>query len=84
MTRKASQIGSDSTSPVFAAYVDVDTDADAKRKLLEELFSPDGYAFNVGRLTVATCDFARTVYSYCDTPGDVDMKSFSIDYDREF
>ena len=30
------------------------------------------------------CDFGRVCYSYNDTPGDVEMKNFSIDYDREY
>jgi glucosylceramidase len=67
-----------------ACYMISRLDKSAKRALMEELFSPSGLNFNVGRLTVATCDFARTVYSYCDTPGDVEMKHFSIDYDRDY
>ena len=57
---------------------------DARNSLMEEFFSPSGLNFNVGRLTVAACDFNRTVYSYDDVPGDVELKHFSIDDDREY
>lgn len=59
-------------------------DEAARRDLIEDLFSPSRMGFGVGRLTVAQCDFGRAVYSYCDTPGDVGMEHFSIDYDREY
>ncbi len=59
-------------------------DKDAREELMKNLYSQSGMGFNVGRLTVAQCDFGRVVYSYDDTPDDIEMKNFSIDYDREY
>lgn len=59
-------------------------DKDVRDKLMEDLFSESGMGFNIGRLTVAQCDFGRVVYSYNDTPNDVEMKNFSIEYDRKY
>jgi glucosylceramidase len=59
-------------------------DPEKRAELLDHLYSPQRFNFNVGRTTVAQCDFGRVCYSYNDTPGDVEMKHFNIDYDREY
>jgi glucosylceramidase len=67
-----------------ACYMISQLDKDIGAKLLEDIFSPSGMGLNVGRTTVAQCDFGRVCYSYNDTPDDIQMKNFTIDYDREY
>ncbi len=67
-----------------ACYMINQLDEDVRDKLLTDIFSPSGMGFNVGRTTVAQCDFGRVCYSYNDHPDDIDMKHFSIDYDRDY
>jgi glucosylceramidase len=59
-------------------------DPDARESVLSDLFSPSGLGLNIGRLTVAQCDFGRVAYSYDDEPDDVSLKHFSVDYDRGY
>ena len=50
---------------------------------LATLFAPDQAAFSLCRTPVGANDFARQWYSYDETPGDFDLKHFSIANDRE-
>ena len=52
--------------------------------LLEELFSPEELNLSIGRLNVGPSDYATRIYSYDDTPDDVEMKDFSIAHDRQY
>jgi glucosylceramidase len=47
------------------------------------LFAPDQAAFTLCRTPIGANDFARKWYSYDETPGDFDLKQFSIANDRE-
>ena len=68
-----------------SCYMLSQLDREAKDEVMNNLFSESsGMGFNVGRTTVAQCDFGRVVYSYNDTPDDMEMKNFNIDYDREY
>lgn len=58
-------------------------DKNKRDEVMNNLFSESEMGFNVGRLTVAQCDFGRVVYSYNDTPDDIEMKNFSIGPDHE-
>ncbi len=59
-------------------------DPEKRKEVLQNLYSTkDGMGFNVGRLTVAQCDFGRYPYSYNDEPDDIEMKNFSIEPDKE-
>jgi glucosylceramidase len=54
----------------------------AQRKaLLEELFSPAGGNFSVGRLCVGSSDYAETPYCFAPVPGDMEMKHFDASHD---
>ena len=44
--------------------------------LLKELFSPEELNLSIGRLNVGPSDYATRIYSYDDTPDDVEMKDF--------
>jgi glucosylceramidase len=58
---------------------------DAPRKaLLEELLGEDGMGFSVARTSVGQSDYGRVRYSYDDTPEDLELKDFSLDYDRPY
>jgi glucosylceramidase len=67
-----------------SCYLFSQLEPEAREAVLKDLFSPSGMSLNIGRTTVAQCDFGRVAYSYDDVPGDVEMKHFSIDYDREY
>ena len=50
--------------------------------VLNALFGPDGVHFTFCRLPVGANDYARDWYSYNETPGDFEMKNFSIERDK--
>ncbi len=59
-------------------------DGELSRSVLKNLFDPDsGAGFTVMKSPIAACDFASAGpwYSYCDTPGDTALKTFSIERD---
>jgi glucosylceramidase len=53
-----------------------------RTRALADLFADDGAAFNLCRTPIAANDIARKWYSYAETPGDFDLKDFSIANDR--
>ncbi|HEY7087481.1 MAG TPA: glycoside hydrolase family 30 beta sandwich domain-containing protein [Tepidisphaeraceae bacterium] len=52
-------------------------------RALQSLFSADGCAFNLARLPIGASDYAESAYSLDDTPGDLELKDYSIDRDRK-
>ncbi len=61
-----------------------DMDESQKQAFLRDCFSPEGLNYNSGRIHIGACDFSRGLYSYCDTPDDTELKTFSIDCDRPY
>lgn len=57
---------------------------DVRRKLLNDIFSRQGINLSMIRLNCGASDYSTELYSYNDTPGDVEMKNFSIDHDRAY
>ena len=59
---------------------------DAERApLMHDLFAPGEMAFNVCRTCIGASDYARTVYSFDDSPTpDPELKKFSIDHDKAY
>jgi glucosylceramidase len=55
-----------------------------RKSLLTELLGNDGMGFNVARTSVGQSDYGRVRYSYDDTVDDLDLKDFSLDYDRSY
>lgn len=51
---------------------------------LSDIYGKDGLNLSVARVSIGSSDYSTAVYSYCDTPGDTELKTFSIDTDREF
>lgn len=58
------------------------TSAD-RQQAISALFGDDGCAFNLARLPIGASDFATDGYSLAETPGDFDLKSFSIARDQK-
>lgn len=51
--------------------------------ILDEMFTAGkGANFTIIRTPIGASDFATDYYSYNDTPGDLEMKNFSIEHDR--
>ena len=67
-----------------SAWVLANMPADKRQKLLRELFTPEGCNLGAIRLNIGASDYSTGLYSYNDTPGDVEMKNFSLARDDEF
>lgn len=58
---------------------------DARLKLLESYFSPNGIEYNLGRVPMAGCDFSNRTYTYNDKEFDVALTNFNLTWeDRDF
>lgn len=58
--------------------------AERRNAFLSDIYGADGLNLSVGRLSVGASDYSPFVYSYCDTPNDTNLTTFSIAPDREF
>ncbi len=58
-------------------------DPSEKKAILDELFDSDKCNFNYCRTPIGASDFATDFYSYNETAGDYEMKSFSIERDKK-
>jgi len=54
-----------------------------REQILSALFGNDGCAFTLARLPIGASDFAIDAYSLDDTPGDLELKNFSIARDQK-
>jgi len=53
--------------------------SDRRRALLEMVFSPvNGAGLRGCRLNIGSSDYSTALYNYNETPGDVEMKNFSV------
>ncbi|MDD4816640.1 MAG: glycoside hydrolase family 30 protein [Victivallaceae bacterium] len=53
-------------------------------EVIQAYFSTDnGNCYNLCRTHMNSCDFSLGNYACCDTPGDVELKTFSIDRERQ-
>ncbi|QTN28179.1 glycoside hydrolase family 30 protein [Rhodoferax sp. AJA081-3] len=53
-------------------------------QVLRDYFHPiQGHGYSLCRVHMNSCDFALGNYAHADMPGDVDLKHFTIDRDRE-
>lgn len=55
-----------------------------RKEFLSSCFSAEGLNYSIGRTHINSCDFSFGNYAYCDQKGDCDLKSFSLDCDREY
>ena len=67
-----------------SAWILANMPKEKREKLLRELFTPEGCNLRAMRLNIGASDYSTGLYSYDDTPGDVDMKNFSLARDDEF
>ena len=67
-----------------SAWVLANMPSEKREKLLRELFTPEGCNLGAVRLNIGASDYSTGLYSYDDTPGDVDMKNFSLARDDKF
>lgn len=54
-----------------------------REKVLRAYFGDEGARYSLTRTHINSCDFSLKNYSYAPVPGDKDLKSFSIDEDRD-
>jgi glucosylceramidase len=57
--------------------------AEKREAALKELFSPEGANFTLSRAPIGANDFSLGWYSLNETPGDYEMKHFSIERNRQ-
>ncbi|MGN0833038.1 MAG: hypothetical protein ACI4RD_05260 [Kiritimatiellia bacterium] len=68
-----------------SAWLLAQLSAEKRRAVLEAVFSRErGAALSGIRLNIGASDYSTAIYCYDDTPGDVEMKHFSIDRDRHW
>ena len=52
-------------------------------KILKAYFSKEGANYSLTRTHISSCDFSLKNYTYAPIEGDIELKSFSIDEDRD-
>ena len=57
--------------------------AEKRAEIIQSYFGKNGNRYNMGRTHINSCDFSLGNYSYCDTPGDIELKRFSISRDKK-
>ena len=57
--------------------------AEKRAEIIQSYFGINGNRYNMGRTHINSCDFSLSNYSYCDTPGDIELKKFSISRDKK-
>ena len=66
-----------------AGYVLKKMPAAKQEEILQAYFNPDkGLGYTLCRTHINSCDFSTENYAYDETPGDVELKNFSIERDR--
>ena len=66
-----------------SAYLLNNVSKENREKVLEAYFGEEGARYSLTRTHMNSCDFSLSNYSYAPVEGDKDLKSFSIDEDRE-
>ncbi|WP_066627500.1 glycoside hydrolase family 30 protein [Labilibacter marinus] len=68
----------DASAEVFAKL-----SKDKRNELINAYYGIDGIDYSLLRTTIHSCDFSSESYTYVED-GDIELKSFDIDHDREF
>ena len=66
-----------------SAYVLNQLSEEKRDEVIKAYFSPEGANYSLTRTHINSCDFSVTNYAYANTPGDVDLKDFSIQEDLD-
>ncbi len=54
-----------------------------KEEIIEAYFGLSGNKYNMGRSHINSCDFSLNNYAHCETPGDIELTTFSINRDKK-
>ena len=54
-----------------------------KDEIIEAYFGETGNNYSIGRTHINSCDFSLENYAHCETPGDIDLKKFSISRNKK-
>lgn len=68
--------------PESSCYLLSRLPAEKRAAVLRMVWTPAGAGLSVARLQVGSSDYSLRAYTYDDTPGDTELKSFSIEPDR--
>jgi len=66
-----------------SAYLLNKLSKDNRDKVLEAYFGESGAKYSLTRTHISSCDFSINNYTYAPIEGDVEMKKFSIEEDRD-
>lgn len=66
-----------------SAYVLSQLSSEKRSEIIEAYFGDSGAKYSLTRTHINSCDFSLSQYSYAPVPGDIHLKNFSIDKDRE-
>ena len=61
-----------------SAWILANMPDEKRERLMRELFTPEGCNLGAIRLNMGASDYSTGLYSYDDTPGDVEMRDFSL------
>ncbi|WGH76933.1 Ig-like domain-containing protein [Tenacibaculum tangerinum] len=61
-----------------SAEVLMSLNSTVRTNLLKELYDPSNNAVSIVRISIGASDLSNSVYTYNDTPGDVNMTNFSL------
>ena len=67
-----------------SAWILANMPPEKRERLLRDLFTAEGCNLGAIRLNMGASDYSTGLYSYNDTPGDVEMKDFSLARDDNF
>ncbi len=67
-----------------AAYTFFKMSKDKQEELMEQYFGESGNKYNFCRTHIQSCDFSLGNYAYVDDPDDKELKSFSLERDKEY
>ncbi len=59
--------------------------ADKQQEIINAFFDKEkGIGFSLARTNIHSCDFSSSSYTYAETPGDKELKNFTIEHDLQF
>ena len=67
-----------------SAWILANMAKEKRERLLRDLFTTEGCNLTALRLNMGASDYSTALYSYDDTPGDVDMREFSLKRDEAY
>uniref|UniRef100_A0A914DJ27 Glucosylceramidase n=1 Tax=Acrobeloides nanus TaxID=290746 RepID=A0A914DJ27_9BILA len=62
----------------YQGYVISKLDPAVQQIVLQQIFSPDGLGYTIGRVPIGASDYSLDVYSYAEVPGDMNLTYFAL------